>query len=178
MFRAHTYPCAPRSIGTGAFGGGTCFITAETFGKISSSSGRGGGRGGGGRPSHYRARSRSRSAVRSRSGHSGTLPPVFSAFPPVRRPTAAEGDRKGTGKGDKGTLPREERPEPDPEPQPGEDLDVRAEYLELINLWWVLRNQNPGAALLAWNFLVDNAPAHILPPTVGQRTATSTSRRV
>ena len=72
---------------------------------------------------------------------------MFAAFPPVRRPTAAEGDRKGTGKGDKGTLPREERPEPDPEPQPGEDLDVRAGYLELINLWWVLRNQKPRSCL-------------------------------
>ena len=93
---------------------------------------------------------------------------------PALRPTTAEAGEKGDGKG---VRPEEVRPEPDPETQPGENLSVRAGYLELINSWWNLRNQNYQAAQLAWNFLVDTAPPHLFPRQTGEGT-NSTTRRV
>ena len=149
-----------------------------------SSSSRGDKGTGKGRPDHYRGgRSRSRSPAPrpwTNPARGTPVPQVFSAFPPVRtrrpalRPTTAEAGEKGDGKG---VRPEEVRPEPDPEPQPGENLSVRAGYLELINSWWNLRNQNYQAAQLAWNFLVDTAPPHLFPRQTGEGT-NSTTRRV
>lgn len=169
-----------RSIGSGPW----WWPDRATWCPVTTSSSSKGDKGKGkGCPDHFRrSRSRSpapRSVSTSDSSRGTPLPPVFSAFPPVRplriaapRPTTTGTTGKGT---QKGARPEEVRPVPDPEPQPGENLNVRAGYLELINTWWTLRNQNPAAAQLAWNFLVDNAPPH---PAQTANGRVSSSRRV